>query len=37
MITYIYNTHYGYQMYNIDNLWQGLYQLGDADVYQEEN
>ena len=28
MITYVYNTHYGYQMYNIDNLWQGLSQMG---------
>ena len=28
MITYVYNTQYGYQMYNIDNLWQGLSQMG---------
>ena len=28
MITYVYNTQYGYQTYNIDNLWQGLSQLG---------
>ena len=28
MITYVYNIHYGYQMYNIDNLWQGLSQMG---------
>ena len=28
MITYVYDIHYGYQMYNIDNLWQGLSQMG---------
>ena len=28
MITYVYNTQYGYQEYNIDNLWQGLSQMG---------
>lgn len=28
MITYIYDIHYGYQMYKIDNLWQGLSQMG---------
>lgn len=28
MITYVYNTQYGYQSYNIDNLWQGLSQMG---------
>ena len=31
MITYIHNIHYGYQMYNIDNLWQGLSQMGNID------
>lgn len=28
MITYVYNTQYGYQTYNVDNLWQGLAQMG---------
>lgn len=28
MITYVYNTQYGYQQYNIDNLWSGLFQMG---------
>lgn len=28
MITYVYNTQYGYQTYNLDNLWQGLSQMG---------
>ena len=28
MITYVYDIHYGYQEYNIDNLWQGLSQMG---------
>jgi len=28
MITYVYDIHYGYQTYNIDNLWQGLSQMG---------
>ena len=28
MITII-ETPYGYYTYNIDNLWQGLYQMGN--------
>jgi|LakMenEpi03Aug12_release.lakeMendotaPanAssembly.Ray.scaffolds.fasta_scaffold00983_31 hypothetical protein len=28
MITYVYNTQYGYQSYNVDSLWQGLSQMG---------
>lgn len=28
MITYVYDVRYGYQSYNIDNLWQGLSQMG---------
>lgn len=28
MITIVYNTHYGYQTYNLDNLWNGLSQMG---------
>ena len=35
MITYIYNTQYGYQYYNIDNLWQGLSQMGNVNVDEE--
>lgn len=28
MITYIHNTQYGYQTYNLDHLWNGLSQMG---------
>ena len=28
MITYVYNTQFGYQTYNVDSLWQGLSQMG---------
>lgn len=34
MIMYVYNVQYGYQMYNIDNLWLGLSQMGNG--YEEE-
>ena len=37
MITYVYNTQYGYQKYNIDNLWLGLSQMGNVNVDQETN
>ena len=37
MITIIHNTHYGYQTYNIDNLWNGLYQMGCVNAYEEAN
>lgn len=37
MITYVYNINYGYQSYNIDNLWQGLSQMGDINVDSETN
>ena len=37
MITYIYDIHYGYQSYNIDNLWLGLSQMGNVDVYETES
>ena len=28
MITYVYNTQFGYQTYNLDGLWQGPSQMG---------
>lgn len=28
MITYVYNTQFGYQTYNVDHLWQNLSQMG---------
>lgn len=28
MITYVYNTQYGYQTYNLDYMWTGLDQMG---------
>lgn len=28
MITYVYNTQYGYQTYNLDYMWTGLGQMG---------
>lgn len=28
MIIIVHNTQYGYQTYNLDNLWQGLSQMG---------
>lgn len=37
MITIIYNIHYGYQTYNLDNLWTGLSQMGDVNVNLETN
>ena len=37
MITYVYNVQYGYQSYNIDNLWQGLSQMGDLNVNNQED
>jgi len=37
MIIYVYNTQYGYQSYNIDNLWQGLSQMGNVNVDDETN
>ena len=37
MIIYVYNVSYGYQTYNIDNLWLGLSQMGNVDVDQETN
>lgn len=28
MYLIVYNTNYGYQTYNIDSMWTGLYQMG---------
>lgn len=28
MVTYVYNTQYGYQTYNLDYMWTGLDQMG---------
>ena len=36
MITII-NTPYGYYTYSIDNLWNGLSQMGDVNVNLEAN
>lgn len=35
MITIVYNTQYGYQTYNLDNLWVGPSQMGDVNVNLE--
>ena len=35
MITYIHDVHYGYQMYNIDELWLGLSQMGNIDEKED--
>ena len=37
MITYVYNVQYGYQSYNIDNLWLGLSQMGNVNADEETN
>lgn len=37
MIIIVYNTQYGYQTYNLDNLWTGLSQMGDVNVNLETN
>ena len=37
MIMIVYDTHYGYQRYNLDNLWTGLGQMGDVNVNLEAN
>lgn len=29
MCLIIYDVKYGYQTYNLDNLWTGLYQMGN--------
>ena len=37
MITIVDNPMFGYQTYNIDNLWNGLSQMGDVNVNVETN
>ena len=37
MIIIVHNTQYGYQTYNLENLWTGLSQMGDVNVNLEAN
>ena len=37
MLMIINNPTFGYQTYNLDNLWTGLSQMGDVNVNLETN